>query len=182
MLIAIGAIVLLISTSITWISAANSVAGGTVTLDGATAVPAARAVAVLALAAVGGILATRGAVRTVISLVAALAGALVVVFVAMRWVDGFASVAAAALPASLDGSPATVISRSLLGPVLATVSGCAIAVGGVLAAVTAGRSPGMSERFERNSAPVPGQPTTRADLSATSLWAAQDRGEDPTDS
>ena len=180
-LLGLGAIALLVSTSLTWVTAANSVAGGAISLDGATCLPAGRAVAVLALASVGGILATRGTIRRVIGVVVVLAAGATLVVLLLRVADGFAAVAGAALPTSLDGSAAVVVSRSMLGPILAIGGILAVTLGGVLTVASAGQSRGLGDRFERAPDEAAGPPSEESDVSAAALWSALDRGEDPTE-
>jgi Tryptophan-associated transmembrane protein (Trp_oprn_chp) len=57
------------------------------------------------------------------------------------------------------------------GTALAVIGGAAVAVGGLLALLTAGAWPVMGARYERAAS---------AQAGTTDLWAALDRGEDPT--
>ena len=181
MLLAAGALLLILSSSMTWASATTAIAGASVALDGATCLPGGRAVALVSLAAIGGLLAARGVLRLLIGLVVTVAslGVLAACVSALR--NGFAEVAAAALPASVDGSAAVVIERSVSGPLVAVIGLLAVVGGGVLTVLTYRRWPALGSRYERpvegNPGVVngPGEPRGSADL-----WTALDRGEDPT--
>ncbi|MCX6460874.1 MAG: Trp biosynthesis-associated membrane protein [Actinobacteria bacterium] len=181
MMLASGALVLILSSSMTWAVATTAIAGASVPLDGATCLPAARAVALLSLAAIGGLLAARGALRLLIGLLVTAAGLAVLVVCVSALRDGFAEVAAAALPASVDGSAAVVIDRSVSGPLLAVIGLLAVVGGGLLTVLTYRQWPALGSRYER---PVAGESTVVDNPSdprgSADLWTALDRGEDPT--
>jgi len=203
LLLAAGAALLLLSSSMTWAVAATAVAGAAVPLDGAVCLPAARAIGVLALAGVGGLLAARGRARSLVGAVLGVAAALGLVGLVTAMADGLAGVAARTLPTSLDVSPATVVERSTLPLLLAALGLLCVFAGGAVAAVTASRWPALGQRFERGegSSGVPEEPPgigssgwpkeppeeppgmgSSEDQGAdpAGLWAALDRGEDPT--
>jgi len=181
MMLASGALLLILSSSMTWAVATTAIAGASVPLDGATCLPAARAVALLSLAAIGGLLAARGALRLLIGLLVTAAGLAVLVVCVSAVRDGFAEVAAAALPASVDGSAAVVIDRSVSGPLLAVIGLLAVVGGGLLTVLTYRQWPALGSRYER---PVAGESTVVDNPSelrgSADLWTALDRGEDPT--
>jgi hypothetical protein len=101
------------------------------------------ALAVVALAGAGALLATRGAVRLAVGVVLAVTGL------------GIVAGATRGLPAAW--------------PALCAVGGLAVAAVGALAVVRGRGWPGMDTRYER------AEPQRSDDL-----WAALDRGEDPT--
>ena len=172
LLLVVGAGLLLVSSSLTWLTASTAVAGALVVLDGGACLPALRAVGVLALAGGGGILAARGRWRAVIGVILATAAALGLLALIGAVRSQFAGVVAA-LPPAVDGSAAVAASVSTTGPVLAGVGYVAIVCGGVLAVITASSSQGLSSRFERTATPV-------ATDDSAALWSALDRGDDPT--
>ncbi len=181
MMLAAGALLLVLSSSMTWAVATTAIAGASVALDGATCLPGARAVALVSLAAIGGLLAARGALRLLIGLLvtAVSLGVLSACVSALR--NGFAEVAAAALPASVDGSAAVVIDRSMSGPVLAVIGLLAVVGGGLVTVLTCRHWPALGSRYER---PVAGDSAVVDNPSehrgSADLWTALDRGEDPT--
>lgn len=94
-----------------------------------------RAVALMALAGVGALIAGRGLFRRIVAVVVILAG----------------------LGLTLDGTA------------VAIVGGVLVVAGGVIAVATCPAWPVMGSRYERAAEPA-----------KTDLWAALDRGEDPT--
>jgi hypothetical protein len=119
-------------------------------------VPWLPALAYVALAGAGALLATRGPLRAVV-------GGLLVL-------SGVGLVAGAL---SQVGTAAAVP-----WPLAAAVGGLAVAVGGALT-VARGRSwPGMAARYERPAA-EPARPVQRT-RSKAEIWDALDRGDDPT--
>ncbi|SCL15899.1 trp region conserved hypothetical membrane protein [Micromonospora nigra] len=143
------------------------------TSTGAALVPWLPALAVVALAGGGAVLATRGRLRQVLGGLLALLG----LAVAAGGVQG--------LVAGFDGE----VSRQW--PALCLVGGLLTAGGGLLTGWRGGRWPAMGARYERPARP--GQVTTRPGGPAapqpagpiegrgtTQAWDALDRGEDPT--
>jgi hypothetical protein len=109
------------------------------------------ALAWVALAGAGALLATRAAVRRAVGVLLAVAGV---------------GIAVAAGVAGGD---------SVLAPAAAAGGGLAVAVAGALAVARGHRWPAMGSRYQRRvSSRVPG------DGSPGQLWDALDRGEDPT--
>jgi hypothetical protein len=114
------------------------------------------ALAYVALAGAGALLATRGAARAVVGGLLVLSGI---------------GLAGGAL--SQVGAAATVA-----WPLAVAVGGLAVAAGGGLA-LARGRSwPGMAARYERPAA-EPARPVQRT-RSKAEIWDALDRGDDPT--
>lgn len=177
-------------------------------VSGRTLQPGVIGLAVVALAGVLAVLATRGVTRRVVGAVLVLAGA------GMVWLSlgGLSAVSAARgrqlvadarTVAGLATAPATHVTVHSAWVVLAAVGGLSVAAGGVTTAVRGGQWRAMSARYESpvgaSTAPVsssdaPGDLGTgapaagdaagevaraRADLA---LWQQLDRGEDPTDS
>jgi hypothetical protein len=137
--------------------------------SGAALLPWLPALAVVALAGGGAVLATRGRVRRLLGV---LLGAL-----------GLAVSAGAAygLVADLGG----VVSRQW--PALCLVGGLLVVVGGGWTALRGGGWPAMGARYERPARTVTeSKPTTAsapgpmAGRRTTEAWDALDRGEDPT--
>jgi hypothetical protein len=181
LVLAAGALLLLLASSMTWAVATTTIAGASVPLDGATCLPGARAVALLALAAIGGLLAARGVLRLLIGLLVTAVSLLVMAACVSALRNGFADVAAAALPVSVDGSAAVVMNRSVLPPLLALMGLLLVAVGGLVAVLTSRRWPTLGSRYERPT-PAGTAVAESADQSRSGadLWNALDRGEDPT--
>ncbi|GIE75932.1 hypothetical protein Aph02nite_18820 [Actinoplanes philippinensis] len=132
---------------------------------GADAQPWLIGVAVVALAATGALLATRGRARRLLGVVLALTGV---------------SVAVGAIVARAGLDPG---SASPVWPIACVCGGAAVTVAGVLAARHGHLWSAMSSRYERrpaaaaSSEPFPGQDVSS---SGRDLWDALDRGEDPT--
>jgi len=114
---------ILAGVGLVWFNVSDEVRSGT------------RGIALVALAAGGALLATKGRFRRAVAFAVVLAG----------------------------------LGLTLGGDFMAIVSGLFVIAGGVVAVVTCPTWPVMGMRFERR--------TTAEDVD---LWAAQDRGEDPT--
>jgi len=189
-LLGAGAALCFTAAALTWITVGSAVAGATLDLDGGACVPALRAIALVSLAGIGGLLAARGVMRKVVGALVTVAalGGLVPVVAAVR--DGFSAIAASSRPVSLDGTSAAVLHTSALGPTLAIVGLLVTATGGVAAALAPLQGAGLGERFDRaQSSSSSGSriddqanqasAAPEADNPAT-MWSALDRGEDPT--
>jgi uncharacterized membrane protein (TIGR02234 family) len=148
-----------------------------VTLAGREAALVVPAAAVVALAGLAGLLATGRVGRIVVGVLLVLVGG-----------------AAAAAAATFPGSAADVLSRALSdragAPAAATTSatswwvpallgGLLVVVAGALAVARGGRWPRLGARYERAGAASPGAPGA-SPTSSADVWAALDRGEDPT--
>jgi uncharacterized membrane protein (TIGR02234 family) len=140
---------------------------------GADVEPVLGAWAVLALAAIGGLLATSGWGRRVVGAIVALAGiwALVRAVTGLVGSDPSALPAAARQPGRLDALQVTAV-----WPVLAAVGGLLLVATGVLVALRAGRMPRLGARYDAPAGRGPGG----SDDDERGLWEALDAGEDPT--
>jgi len=137
------------------------------------------ALALVALAGVVAVLATRGIARRAVGGVLVVAGA-VLVWRAVRAADAVGAGRARTLLAehrrSVDltgGHPA--VTTHALWPVLTVLAGLLIVAGGALVAWRGARWQAMSPRYD---APDPEQQSVRT---ATTMWTALDRGHDPTE-
>jgi uncharacterized membrane protein (TIGR02234 family) len=138
------------------------------------------ALALVALAGVVAVLATRGLVRRIIGVVVALAG------LGLIWRSLMSADAVSASRArEIVGAPYfdigfpppfTQVETHALWPVLTVVCGALVAVAGALIAWRGHRWQVMSARYET----PPTQESDPAKTAAT-LWTKLDRGEDPTD-
>ncbi len=136
--------------------------------------------AIVALAGLVAVFATRGLWRRGLGVLLALCG----VLVAWRAVRDLAAVSPArarALASSahggvgIDASSVTHVSVAAAWPALSVLGGVLIAAAGVLIAVKGASWAGMSSRYEA--------PAARRDVQAdgdVALWQALDRGDDPT--
>jgi uncharacterized membrane protein (TIGR02234 family) len=149
-------------------------------VSGRTVDAAPTALALVALAGVVAVLATRGPVRRVIGGVLALAG------LGLVW-RGIASAGAVSARharslvadhhATVDVSTAAPhVTTHALWPVLTVVAGALVAVSGALVVWRGHQWQVMSARYEA-------QPTQESDpaKTAAALWTELDRGKDPTD-
>lgn len=173
-LLALGAIGLFAGGAATWAIAGTAVAGAPVALTGAECLPAGRGIALLALAAIGGLLAARGRSRQAVGVAVCALALLGLVALVGALRGGLLDAASGALPPSIDGTAPTILERSPLGPTLTLVGLLLVAAGGAVAALTSSGWPALGSRYERPA------PTPVANESADGLWAALDRGEDPT--
>jgi uncharacterized membrane protein (TIGR02234 family) len=125
------------------------------------------ALALVALAGAGALLATRGLPRRVVGVLLALAGLGVV---------AGAVAGRAGLRVGVAGAGAT------WWPVLCVLGGALIALGGLSAARHGQEWPAMGARYERGAAAPPPEPGTGPDqrLDTRAAWDALDRGDDPT--
>jgi uncharacterized membrane protein (TIGR02234 family) len=145
---------------------------------GAAAQPWLLALAVVALAGTGALLATRGVLRR------GLGGLLIGVGAGL-------AVAAITARAGLTGE------ASIAGPIACVLGGALIVAGGLGAARRGHEWPAMGARYERRAVPPSGagpvarsEPSAAAGLPASAgpastdnraVWDALDRGDDPTD-
>ena len=189
--LAVGGVLLLLAHGRTWASAAVGGSGlPTVqaSLTGSDINPAGTAVAVLALAGVAGLLATRRVGRVLIGLLLVLAGALSVVTAAQFGVGRPGTLA--------DGDSLTVVVTDHVGVdavggtvavtgwwIAALVGGALVAAAGLLAIVRSSRWPQLGRRYERATSPLgggTGSADTRPAPRHESAWDQMDRGVDPT--
>lgn len=149
-------------------------------VNGRTIDAAPTALALVALAGVVAVLATRGLVRRVVGGVIAVAGA-GLIWRAIESGDAVSSDRARdllgwPLTACCFPSPSPRVEAPVVWPVLTAVCGVLIIVSGALIAWRGHRWQGMSARYET----PPTQESDPAKTAAT-LWTKLDRGEDPTD-
>lgn len=157
--------------------AATGLPSDSVAVSGSDAHPLVSALAVVVVAASLAVLATGGRARRVvgvITMLAALGGAWVVV-TGGDAVDRAFSDAVAESPAFTGGNePDNVVGA--LWPVVAVVAFVVAAAIGMLTTVLAGRWSTMGRRYERPGRAAPVTPETEADI-----WKALDEGRDPTE-
>jgi uncharacterized membrane protein (TIGR02234 family) len=166
-----GATLAAVAAAQDWASASGRVAGARVstTADGSESAPLALALALVALAAWGVVLVSRGHARRVVAAVGALAavGVLAAVLPAFSRTQDDAVEALVARGATGD-----TFTASLTGWYVATAVGAVVALGAFLVAVRqAPRWPAMGSRYDAPAA----RPESDQDL-----WKALDDGRDPT--
>ena len=189
--LSVGGLTLLVAHGRTWASAAVGGSGlPTVqaSLSGSDINPAGTAVAVLALAGVAGLLATRRLGRILIGVLLVVAGLVSAVTAAqfgvgrastMTAADSLTAVVTEHVGVEAVGGTVAVTAWWLV----AVVGGVLIAAAGVLAVVRSGSWPQLGRRYERAAAvsgdvSAAGVPGTGA--RAESAWDQLDRGVDPT--
>jgi uncharacterized membrane protein (TIGR02234 family) len=177
LLIAIGAAVLLLSTMRPWWTVTVTSAGTPATtevVDGRHAASATVGLAVLGLAGIAGVLATKGLWRRLVGAIVALAG--LAAALAAQSATGKGGWQGAV---SVSASPTiTLTATHSAWPYVALAAAVLMLIGGALVAAFGGRWPGWSSRYD---APSAASGTTAAtEPTAHDLWDALDRGEDPT--
>jgi uncharacterized membrane protein (TIGR02234 family) len=137
-------------------------------LRGTTIAPGARDLALVGLAALAAIPATRRLGRVLVGAAVAAAGAGIVVLLVRVLADPAAAVRRTRSPIASDLS-----GHVGLGwwPYVGVAGGLALAAAGLAVAVRGRRWAALSARYDAPSAPAVGE---------RSLWEALDRGEDPT--
>jgi hypothetical protein len=124
-----------------------------VSRTGGALVPAVPALALVALAGAGGLIATRGVARAAVGVLLALAGVAELILLAGHLGSGWA--------------------------VLGLVGALLVAAGGAATLWHGGRWPAMGSRYTR-AASGPAE-AAGPSVGDTAMWDALDRGEDPTD-
>jgi uncharacterized membrane protein (TIGR02234 family) len=144
---------------------------------GRTVDAAPTALALVALAGVVAVLATRGTVRRVVGAVIALAG-VGLIWRALASADPISDTQARTIMTGFVdiGFPGPTVETHPIWPILTAVCGALVAVSGIVIAWRGHRWQAMSARYET----PPAQATDPARTAAT-LWTKLDRGEDPTD-
>jgi uncharacterized membrane protein (TIGR02234 family) len=145
------------------------------TVKGSQAVPVLVPLALLSLAGVVGLVATRGVLRRAVGGLLVLCGLGLVGAAVGLLMDPASVVPAALRDQSLDPGLADGVSTTVTPawPLVAAVSGVLVVGAGALAAGWSRRWPAMGARFEApTGGPRPGRPDD--------TWTALDRGEDPT--
>ena len=171
-LCALGAALVLLALSRAWISHRIGTAplpSRTEHVAGTHLAPGARPLALVGLAGVAAVLATRRLGRLLVGVLVALAGVGVVLVVARALIDPAAAVRRAPLlvDAHIGGADG-------LGgwPYVALIGGALLAAAGLLVAVRGRTWASMSSRYDA--------PAQRPREGEASMWEALDRGEDPT--
>lgn len=165
-LLLVGAALVLLAGTQTWISGGGSGPDPmTDHVQGNSGASAARALGLVALAAVLGVPATRGWLRRIVGALLGLVGlGTVASSLVFRATVGYVVPGDGTVPVPQTVSPT-------LWPYVSVLGGVLITVVGVLTAVRGQRWPGMGARYDA--------PAKRP--SADDTWSALDRGEDPTD-
>jgi hypothetical protein len=175
-LLAGGGLLLLVGYSMRWASVDVPLLAGsddtvrTVDFSGRDLLPAAAVSGWVALAATAGILATRSWGRTLVAVLALLAGA-----AGLAGAVWFAVARSGLVQSAVQGLAGTGTlsdqSQPGLGWLVAAAGGVLVVVAAAWAVVAGSTWPAMGARYERKAA---GRP-------AVSAWDAQDLGQDPTD-
>lgn len=157
-------------------------------VTGSALAPLVPGLAIVVLAGVVGLLATRWWGRVVVGALLAVAGA-GLLWAALPALGGTSGDAlrAAAFDAGLPAGEVTGASLTT-GPALAVVAGVLAILAGALAAVRGRRWPGLGARYDAPSQQAGSEPVQPAGATAADevapadrmLWEALDRGEDPT--
>jgi uncharacterized membrane protein (TIGR02234 family) len=155
-------------------------------LNGRTVDSAPTAVALVALAGVIAVIATRGSWRRVIGVVIALAGVLLV----WRSIADLGAVSASRARSLVEdrhsgvevGSAVPHVSVSPIWAILSAVCGVLVIAAGALVAARGQRWGAMSAKYERPATrELTDEELARARARAdASMWSALDRGDDPT--
>jgi uncharacterized membrane protein (TIGR02234 family) len=130
------------------------------TRSGGSVVPLLPALALVALAGAGALVATRGWPR--------------------RWLGGLLAACGAGIVATAGYALAAVSAVSVAGPALAIAAGAVLGLVGIVTLRRGGSWPGLGTRYGAGSARPVGQPSNRVADEPIQLWDAINRGEDPT--
>ncbi|WP_436943669.1 TIGR02234 family membrane protein [Streptomyces sp. SudanB25_2051] len=182
---ALGSAVVLLASGRTWTEGRVTGVGGTVALEaaGGDVTGAPTGLAVVGLAALVAVLATRGTGRRVVALLLALSGAGAAAAALIGAHDSAALDARAALTTGDTAARASALTQTAW-PYVTAAAALLILAAGLLALRYGSAWPAMSGRYERDGAPR--APRSRAARASDpdrpeELWKALDRGEDPTD-
>ena len=177
-LLVLGSVGVLGTAALPWVTAhiddpTLGASAARVELSGTALAPALSPLALVALAAVVGVLASRGVLRRLVGVVVLLAG------IGLVWLVGSARLdpavvtrAARTATGTTTGALAESWTLAWLPALVCSLLVCAAAV---LVVVRAGRWPTLSERYDRAGNPSPRRAAPKADA-----WSQLDRGEDPT--
>ncbi|MCD2197774.1 Trp biosynthesis-associated membrane protein [Actinomycetospora endophytica] len=172
----LGALALWGASRGTWLTATWEVPlRGTVvaTADGADTEPVLVPWALLALAAIGGLLATSGWGRRVVGVIVGVAG----LWALLRAVSGLAAPAPALLPASArQAGRAVGVAVTPVWPLLGALGGLLLLAVGALVAARGSVMPRLGARYDAPG----GRARARPEDDERGLWEALDAGEDPT--
>lgn len=171
----VGSALVVTATGERWAAGEGSRGAGlpveVVQLTSSDLAPAASGLALLALASVAALVATRGVVRRLVGVLVLVAGA----GIAVAAVHAGARARSAA-EARL-GATTRVDLTLTPWPWLAAAGGLLVVAVGLLVLVRGGGWPSLSPRYQTQVAPPV---TTAADQTPDDLWRALDRGDDPT--
>ncbi|MBM7787523.1 Trp biosynthesis-associated membrane protein [Tenggerimyces flavus] len=160
-LVLVGSALALLASTQVWLSAGVPVQGAT----GRTMSSGAFALALVGLAGLVAVFATRGVARRVVGVLVVLAGAGLVWMSVWGW--GWVAV---------DTDPGIAADPQPWGPTawpwVSVAGGVLVLLGGLLTVLRGGRWPGMSSRYDR--------PSSQTRSGEDDTWRALDRGEDPT--
>ena len=178
----LGALLVLLATGSPWarvdVAATGLAPARTVAVDGSDVQPGARALALVGLAGVVAVAATRRSGRTAVGVVLIGVG-----LGTVAAVIGADSAPALVARVAEGGGQAGAVVRSTGWPAVGAVGGALVAVGGAVVAVRGRRWAALSARYDTPAARAEA-PTADEDLSGPkrerTLWEALDRGEDPT--
>jgi uncharacterized membrane protein (TIGR02234 family) len=166
--VAVGVVVVLLSSSPVWIRVALKIAAAQVKLTGGNAAPAAVPLALVAAAGLIAIALVRAWVRRVLAVLVAAAGVGVLI-AAVRVLADPGSVARGSSKVTTAGEFASA--QLSAAPYLSLLGAVLIVAGALAIALTCGHWPQPGRRYERATAAA-GRPTDP--------WDALERGEDPT--
>lgn len=166
--IAVGAVIVLLSSSPAWIGVTLRVSGAQVRLTGGTTAAAAVPLALVAAAGLIAMALVRSGIRRVLAVLVAAAGVGILIVV-VRAIADPARVARASSKVRSAGEAASV--HLTAAPYICLLGAVLIIVGGVVAAIFGGRWPGPTRRYERAAAKA---------SRPVDAWDALERGEDPT--
>lgn len=180
-LMAVGSGLALLAAGRTWATATAADPGApavTVAVTGRELAPAVSALALVGLAGIVAVASTRGTPRRLVGAVLAAAGAGIVVASVVVGRDAASAVLgplATRLGVTRVPSAATTMTPWWL---VAVVGGALLLIAGAATALRGPRWSGMSTRYDAPAGS--GQQPAAADRSSADVWAALDRGEDPT--
>ncbi len=176
LLIGLAAAALLMVGSRTWWTVTVTAPGAPTTavaVTGRHAASAATGLGLLGLAAVAGVLATRGLWRRLVGAVVALAGLGAIWSVSVG--AGERGWRADVTRSTSDG--VHLVATRSAWPWTALAAAVVMAAGGLVVVAFGHRWPGWSGRYEAGAAP---RPAADSQAAPHELWDALDRGEDPT--
>ena len=178
----LGALLVLLASGNAWarvdVAATGLTPARSAAVDGVAVQPGVRALALVGLAGVVAVAATRGAGRTAVGVVLAAVGLGTVAAVL-----GADSAPALVARVAEGGGQAGDVSTATGWPALAVVGGALVAAGGAVIAVRGRRWAALSARYDAPAVRAEQEPVgdekggTRQERA---LWEALDRGEDPT--
>ncbi len=180
LLVLIGAALVLLAAGRAWVDVslpqAPPLPARSLVVTGSDLESALPPLALVGLAGVAALAATRGVGRVVVGALLAAAGLAVVVATAGALSEG----AAAALARGVRRPGVQVVTNDALGftpwPAVTLAAGVLLALGGLVVAVRGRRWAALSARYEAPAARAQ-RPSARPEVEA---WEALDRGEDPT--